>query len=223
MSLLKILIADDHYLIRDSLKRVVERIASDINICEAGNGTEVLQLVSGMPQFDLILLDLYMPETNGFVLLAKLCDEYPDISVIILSASENSEHMRKALDCGAAGFIPKSTPHEIMINAIKLVLSGGVYIPQKILKKKNLLKNTDNTDTPAFGHFIPETEGELTVRQREVLVLLCEGQQNKEIARNLGLSEHTVKVHITAVFRSLGVTNRTQAVLAAKNLLNQHN
>lgn len=222
---MKILIADDHPLIREGLANSLRDIGGNPTILQAENGTEVLTIVAENNDFDVVLLDLFMPATDGFNLLQKLCDQYPDIPIIILSASNDKQHMRKSLDCGASGFIPKSTPHDIMLTAIQLVLSGGVYIPPSLLKQEEDGSTNEQAviqgSMPENQPNEPVVEG-LTQRQREVLKLLGKGQQNKEIARSLGLSQHTVKVHVAAVFRALGVTNRTQAVLAAQNITKSH-
>lgn len=216
---MNILIADDHVLIRDGINKSLSALSSDINILEAGCGADVLRLVKCSDKFDIILLDLIMPDTNGFELLRKLCNTYPDVPVVILSASEEYSSMRKSLDIGASGFIPKTTPREVMISAIKLVLSGGVYIPPDMINHKTTLIEVDDLP-PQFPSSVeqPDLLSKLTERQFEVLSLLGQGMQNKEIARTLGVSEHTVKVHVTAVLKLLGVNNRTQAVLAAQNL-----
>lgn len=221
--MLKVLVADDHYLIRDGLVKALGGLTTDLCVSEADSGSALLSLVSQDLNYDIILLDLFMPGTNGFDLLVRLGDDYPDIPVIILSASEDAQHMRKALDCGAAGFIPKSTPPSVMLNAIQLVLSGGVYLPPNLLRpnQEDPASSILTSDDIESKNSTSDQLCMLTERQREVLLLLSEGQQNKLIARQLGLSEHTVKVHVRAVFRTLGVSNRTQAVLAAQALLSK--
>lgn len=210
---MKILVADDHVLIREGIRNTVQTIADSVVIEEAGDGKHVLALLQASPDFDIILLDLYMPETDGFELLGKIADDYPNIPVVILSASDKKSDMRKVLDRGAFGFIPKSTSHDVMLHAIKLVMSGGVYVPPDLMKGGDEEEN--DTPTAIDDHELKET---LTDRQFDVLVLLAKGKQNKEIARSLGVSQHTVKIHVTAVFKALGVNNRTQAVLAAQKM-----
>lgn len=216
---MKALIADDHVLIREGIKHTLQEQFKDIVVLQAENGQAVETITAGHKDFDFILLDLMMPDTDGFALLSKLCDTLPDSPVVILSASEKHSHMRKALDLGAAGFIPKSTPYDVMIQALQLVLSGGVYIPPDMLKPETRI------DNPAGeSHYImPEEEREkilssLTNRQKEVLLLMSKGCQNKEIARLLGISEHTIKIHVTAILKALGVSNRTQVVIAVQEM-----
>jgi len=214
---LKVIIADDHHLIREGLSKTLRENWPDIVIQEAANGQGVLKLVSQSSDYQLILLDLFMPDSKGFSLLQKLCDNYTDIPVIILSASEDKKHIRRALDFGASGFVPKSTPPAIFVNAIKLVLSGGIYIPQNVVRRVNestvASQGHDGCATAIENKKINDC---LTKRQREVLELLAKGKQNKEIANFFGISENTVKLHVSAVFRALGVSNRTQAVIAAQ-------
>lgn len=209
---MKILVADDHALIREGIRNTLQGIADDVVIEEAADGRQVEELLASSPQFDIVLLDLYMPNTDGFELLGKLGDSYPDVPVVILSASDKKADMRRALDRGAFGFIPKSTSHDVMINAIKLVLSGGVYVPPDLMKADDA---ADSFSPSVYDH---ELKDALTDRQFDVLLLLAKGQQNKEIARSLGVSQHTVKIHVTAVFKALGVNNRTQAVLTAQKM-----
>lgn len=216
---MKALIADDHVLIREGIKHTLQEQFKDIVVLQAENGQSVEAITAEQKDFDFILLDLMMPNTDGFALLSKLCDTLPDTPAMILSASEKHSHMRKALDLGAAGFIPKSTPYDVMMQALQLVLSGGVYIPPDMLKPE-----THTEDLTGQSHYImPEEEKEkilssLTNRQKEVLILISKGCQNKEIARLLGISEHTIKIHVTAILKALGVTNRTQAVIAVQEM-----
>jgi len=227
-SSLKVLIADDHVLIRDGLKHRLQQFDHRIEICEGKDGNEVLEIIQQYNDINIILLDLYMPDTDGFQLLITLCDSYPDIPIIVLSSTEERSIMRKVLDIGAAGFIPKSTSHEVTMSAIQLVLSGGVYIPPSMLtdsSQQNELRisesritQTTNADFDIKNHKI---SNDLTGRQKDVFYLLIKGLQNKEIARSLGLSEHTVKIHVTAILKVLNVTNRIQAVLAVHNMTNK--
>lgn len=211
---LRVIIADDHHLIREGLSKTLSENWADIVIHEAANGQGVLKLVSRSNNYQLILLDLFMPDSKGFGILKTLCDHHPDIPVIILSASEDKKHIRRALDFGAAGFVPKSTPPAVMVNAIKLVLSGGIYLPQNIVQRSN--ESGIEVQIDACNNQNGKLNDSLTKRQREVLNLLALGKQNKEIANFYGISENTVKLHVSAVFRALGVTNRTQAVLVAQ-------
>jgi DNA-binding NarL/FixJ family response regulator len=152
-----------------------------------------------------------LPDRDGFSMLAELRERYPGIAVVVLSASNKDHDVRRALALGALGYIPKTTPLNVMLGALKLVFSGGTYIPPEILKRA-----TSPTGEDAALRS-PSTLG-LTERQIEVLALLREGKSNKAIARALGVSEPTVKNHITVIFKALKVTSRTEAVIASGKL-----
>lgn len=212
----KVLIADDHSLIREGMKQTFEQLLIDPQIYEASTASEVDALVAKNEKFSIIILDLRMPGADGIALVQRVCDHYADIPVVVLSASERKEDIRQAIDSGAAGFVPKSSGSEVMLNALRLILSGGTYIPRELLVASEENDLTVNADQVSPGFAIEEIEG-ITQRQRDVLRLVLEGMSNKQIARELGLSENTVKVHLSAIFRVIGVSNRTQAVIALKN------
>ncbi len=207
----KILVADDHALFRDGLRYVLARLGDDVEILEAKNCAEALALVGSRSDLDLVMLDLAMPGMDGLAGLRALRARSPAVPVVILSASEEPADMRQALDRGAMGFIPKSSTSSVMLSALRLVLSGGVYLPPAFLERHQ------SGTTPIAASSV-EALG-LTPRQHDVLRLLGQGQSNKEIARVLGLAEGTVKLHISAILRALGVHNRTGAVVAAARLL----
>jgi len=205
----KILIADDHALFRDGLRYVLSRLGDDVETLEANDCAQALAVVAERADLDLILLDLAMPDMNGLAGLRALRELSPAVPVVILAASEEPADMRLAIDGGAMGFIPKSSTSEVMLDALRLVISGGVYLPPAFLERFQAGK-TSASSLDALG---------LTPRHHDVLRLLGKGQSNKEIARVLGLAEDTVKHHISAILRALGVENRTQAVVAAARLL----
>lgn len=211
---LNILIADDHDLVREGLKLTLGKLPEPVSFMEAGSADEVMQALADCPTINFIILDLHMPGANELELLATLCNEHPDIPVVILSAVEEPKVMQRTIDRGAAGFIPKSAANEVLVSALRLVLAGGVYIPTEIL-------NRPAVDTGSGPGRNTSVEATLTHRQIDVLDLLSNGESNKTIARKLGLSEHTVKIHITAIFRALGVNNRTEAALAYRALGSQ--
>jgi len=214
--MLKILIADDHMLVREGLISTLRHLSCDVQFTQAADGDQVMAHLELDSAFDLILLDLRMPGTDGFSLLGSICNMYPDIPVVILSASDDVQTMRKSLDRGASGFIPKSTNHEVMLSALNLVIAGGVYIPPDMLSEE-VPETAFDTGVIVAKNSI-EIRNRLTERQLEVLSLLAKGHQNKTIANSLGVSEHTIKIHVTAILKALGVKNRTQAVLAAQQL-----
>ena len=213
---LNILIADDHDLVREGLKQTLARLPSAITFIEAGSADEVRQALADFPPVSLVILDLHMPGANGLELLTTICNEHPDIPVVILSAIEESQVMQRTIDRGAAGFIPKSAANEVLVGALQLVLAGGVYIPNEILNKKAI----DTESVPGrTGNLLEPPK--LTDRQMDVLHLLSNGESNKIIARKLGLSEHTIKIHISAIFKALGVNNRTAAAIAYREIRSQ--
>lgn len=198
---MKILIVDDHALFRDGLSLVLQSLEYEVSILEAPNCDMAIQLVSEHSDLDLVLLDLNMPGKDSFEVLEMFTKSYPATPVVIISASTQREDIRRALDTGAVGFIGKDTTSAVMLNALRLIFSGGVYTPPGMAEPQVSTQNTDN-------HL------ELTPRQLQVLALLVKGGSNKLIASELSIAEATVKMHITSILKSLGVTSRTQAVLA---------
>jgi DNA-binding NarL/FixJ family response regulator len=162
-----------------------------------------------------------MPGANELGLLKSLCNTHPDIPVVVLSATENQHTMQRAIEHGAAGFIPKSCANSVLLSALQLVLSGAVYIPSEMLANAahDKIGTTRGTDSSRIGQN-PEaiTREAFTGRQMDVLELLASGHSNKVIARELEVSEHTVKIHLSAIFRILGVNNRTEAAIACREL-----
>lgn len=204
--MLKLLIVDDHALFREGLCHVLRELDEQADILEAPDYERALQHAAATPELDLVLLDLNMPGKDGFTALDSFATRYPTLPVVILSASSLRSDIQRALDAGAMGYIPKDTTSAIMLGALRLILAGGIYIPP----------NLAQADTPAASDR-PRNRSALTPRQLDVLALLVQGISNKDIATRLGLSEGTVKMHVTSIFRELGVSNRTQATLAAQN------
>ena len=210
---MKILVADDHALFRDGLRYVLARLADSVEILEAKDGGEALALAAAQPDLDLVLLDLAMPGMDGFAGLRALRARIPSVPVVIVAASEESSDIRVALDGGAMGFIPKSSTSDVMLSALRLVLSGGVYLPPALLNRLSTGKGLARKAAPTLDAL------GLTPRQHDVLRLLGQGKSNKEIAQTLALTEGTVKLHVSAILKTLDVDNRTQAVIAAARLL----
>ena len=192
---MKILIVDDHVLFRDGLKYVLDALGDDISILEAGTSDSSIPLLKANPDIDLLLVDLNMPGEGGLAVLKECRINYSMIPVVIVSGSKHKQDIQQAMDMGAMGFIPKDINSRLMINILQLVLSGGLYFPQII----------SSDDRALF-----------TPRQREVLEFIVEGYSNKVIAAKMGISEATIKMHVTAIFKILEVTNRTQAAMTAK-------
>lgn len=208
---MRILIGDDHVLFREGLRRLLEQLKEGSDFKEASNFDELLELCGGGEAFDLVLTDLRMPGWPGFSGIQMLRERQPDAKVVVVSASEAHHDVRDALEHGAAGYIPKSSSVKIMLSALDLIFSGGVYVPPTVLREGG---EASEGTRPAMPPADPALEQLLTQRQREVLDRLREGKSNKQIAHELGLSEGTVKIHMTAIFKSLGVRNRTQAAMA---------
>lgn len=205
---MRILIGDDHVLFREGLRRLLEQIKGESEFLEASNFNELLDMAGTGGPVDLVLTDLRMPGWPGFGGITMLRERQPNAKVVVISASEAHADVRDALEHGAAGYIPKSSSVKIMLSALDLVFSGGVYVPPTVLRDGG---ETEARPVPPAD---PALEQLLTQRQREVLERLREGKSNKQIAHELGLSEGTVKIHMTAIFKSLGVRNRTQAAMA---------
>ena len=197
---IKILVIDDHTLFREGLCHVLAGLEQHVSLLEAAEYDGALKQMAECQDLDLVLLDLNMPGKDGFAVLEHFSTLYPATPVVILSASSDYHDMQRSIDNGAMGFIPKDTSSVDMLNAIRLILAGSVYVPAS-LKARSVHNQAD-----------------LTPRQFQVLDLLVQGHSNKGIAAKLELAEATVKMHITAIMRKMGVASRTQAVLAAEKL-----
>jgi DNA-binding NarL/FixJ family response regulator len=210
---MKILVVDDHPLIREAVQAVVARLEPGATVLAASDSERGFAIAEREPDLDLVLLDLNMPGLAGIPALKAWRSRHPDIPVVVLSSAEDRQSVLAAIGAGAAGFIPKSSPNEVMLNALRLVLAGGKYLPPEVLTPVD----AKPARAPAEKILSLETLG-LTDRQAQVLKLIAEGKSNKLICRELDLAERTVKAHISAVFRALGVSTRTQAALAAAKL-----
>jgi DNA-binding NarL/FixJ family response regulator len=206
---MKILVVDDHLLIREALRGVLKELRSDAAVLESADSGQAMQLIAEHADIGLILLDLNLPDRDGLSVLAELRERYPATSVVVLSAQQDRGSVVKALDLGALGFIPKSAEREVMRAALELVFAGGIYIPPEILSRQEPVLSQSIPQPP-----VPPRDLGLTERQLEVLALMMRGKSNKAISRVLDLAEPTVKNHITALLRTLKVTNRTEAVIS---------
>lgn len=218
-SSMKILIGDDHLLFREGLCRLLEQMHHDTQFTEAGSFAEVAAACQHDDHFDVILLDLNMLGWPGFGGIRDIQALQPGTPVVVISASESLNDIRGALDHGATGYIPKSSSVKVMIGALNLVMSDGIYVPPMAIAFAADVNQHRRrpAESPASAADRAGLSG-LTQRQKEVLDCLRAGKSNKQIAYELGLSEGTVKIHVTAIFKSLGVKNRTQAVIATASM-----
>ena len=214
---MKILVVDDHALIREALHGVLKKLTRDAVILDASNCAQTVEAVASHPDISLILLDLNLPDRDGFSMLAELRERNPAVSVVVLSATQDRANVIKALDLGAMGYIPKSARNEVMLSALQLVFAGGIYIPPEVLAREHLSQTAPRASGVGRAIVSPADLG-LTDRQLDVLALMTQGKNNKLICRMLNLAEPTVKNHVTAILKALKVTNRTEAVIAVNEM-----
>ncbi|MBX9711553.1 MAG: response regulator transcription factor [Xanthobacteraceae bacterium] len=204
-----LVIADDHPLFRGALREAVASVVASARIDEAGSFGELTALLESEAELDLILLDLSMPGTSGFSGLIYLRAQYPAIPVVVVSASDDSDTIRRSMEFGASGFIPKRFGVETLREAIGKVMNGDVWIPSDI----DLSAGVDPDVTKLRDRLVT-----LTPQQVRVLMMLSEGLLNKQIAYELSVSEATIKAHVSAILQKLGVESRTQAVIVAAKI-----
>lgn len=204
-----IIIADDHPLFRGALRGAVGPVLGNATVIEAGSLDELAEKLGRGADADLILLDLNMPGVQGFSGLLSLRAQHPDVPVVIVSATEDPAVIRRAIEFGASGFIPKTLPIERIGEAIRAVLAGEVWVPAEID-----LNAPEDRETAELVRRLAT----LTPQQVRVLMMLSEGLLNKQIAYELSVSEATVKAHVSAILQKLGVESRTQAVIAASKI-----
>ena len=208
-----ILLVDDHALFREGLKFLLRGLDAALELDEAGDCAKALERAS-QRNYDLVLLDLKMPGRDGMDALRALREAVPSTPLVVLSGEENPDIVRAAIERGAMGFIPKSSTPEVLIQALRLVLAHGVYLPPAVLDNRvsvspPALSQAETADAKLLG---------LTPRQMDVLRCVIQGKPNKVIARELDVSEGTVKAHLSSVMHALGASNRTEAVYAAAKL-----
>jgi DNA-binding NarL/FixJ family response regulator len=211
MASFRIVIVDDHPLFRGALSQALNGAIGDATIAEAGSLDELAKMLQADSNCDLVLLDLSMPGVQGLSGLLFLRAQHPEIPVVIVSASEEPTIIRRAIDCGASGYVPKSQPVERIREAVRLVLDGGVWTPADV----DLGAAADRETTELVARL-----ASLTPQQVRVLMMLGEGLLNKQIAYRLGVSEATIKAHVSAILQKLGVDSRTQAVIAISKIDN---
>ena len=212
-----ILIADDHALIRTGLSALLAQQFSTSTILEAANAAQALQVANDTPSLDLALLDLFLQDMDGFTFLRQFCNTYPAVPVIVMSASTNPAHVRKVIDMGVSGYVPKSVSPEEFSGAIKRVMGGGVYIPDDKTLGAGVHENKVAVSSGS-ANSLDEVKDLLTARHMQILARIQCGRSNKQIAREYELSENTVKTHVSAVLKILGLANRTEAGILAEKL-----
>jgi DNA-binding NarL/FixJ family response regulator len=210
---MKILVVDDHALIREALRGVLKELKPDATVEEAATSRQALERIGDGADYELILLDLNLPDADGLEILTTLGERHAGLPVVVLSGSNDRETVARALELGALGFIPKSAPREVMVSAFNLIFAGGIYIPPEILAPRASAPKP-SAPMPAAKSMTAAELG-LTERQMDVLALMMRGKSNKAICRQLDLAEPTVKNHVTAILKALKATNRTEAVIAA--------
>jgi DNA-binding NarL/FixJ family response regulator len=207
----RLVIADDHPLFRGALREAVTGLFAHVDIGEAGSFDDVATLLERGGEVDLILLDLTMPGVRGFSGLMYLRAQYPSVPIVVVSANDDPAVIRRCMDLGTSGFIPKTLGIDEMRTAVKRVLEGGVWTPPDV----DLGSGADADTADLLARLTS-----LTPQQVRVLMMLSEGLLNKQIAYELTVSEATVKAHVSAILQKLGVDSRTQAVIAAARIEN---
>jgi DNA-binding NarL/FixJ family response regulator len=230
---MKVLLIDDHPLILAALQTVIQGLGDDVTVIGADSARAARQTLKKDAGFDLVLLDLQLGDADGFDVLSEFRAAYPALPVVVVSASDRASDVIRSIDLGAMGFVPKRSSNELLFEALRQVMSGGIYVPPMTLGSERAA-----APPPPAGDTVPSfmqrvggaaAQGDhqtqpslaslgLTPRQTEVLALLLQGQPNKLIARELKLSVETVKDHVAAVLRALNVGSRTQAVLAVSQM-----
>ena len=232
---MKALLIDDHPLILSALQSVIQGLGSDVGVVGVATARAARETLAADPNFDLVLLDLQLADQDGFELLGELRAAYPALPVVVVSASDRSTDVIRAIDLGAMGFVPKCASNDTLFQALSMVMSGGIYVPPMIMRS-HVASRSSAVPVAAHGWGMrledaptasdrkagpPLAALGLTPRQTDVLALLLQGQPNKLIARALNLSVETVKDHVAAVLRTLNVSSRTQAVLAISQMSHQ--
>jgi len=206
---MKILLADDHPLFREGVKPVLLKLDRRVTLIEADDYPSAFEAMHRAREVDLALLDLYMPGMSGLEGVIRFRAAFPDIPVVVLSAAEEVEDIKKLLAAGALGYVTKSSPSEVILGALQQVLAGGVYMPPSLLGQPA-------AGLPALSRNKYKTA--LSARHIQVLRELARGQSNRQIGDLLQVTEGTVKLHLSAIFRMIKVTNRTEAVLVAQKM-----
>ena len=226
---MKVLLIDDHPLILSALKSTILGLEGGVVVVDVGDAQSARDVLQDDSDFDLVLLDLRLADADGFDVLCEFRAAYPALPVVVVSASDRTSDVIRSIDLGAMGFVPKRSSNDTLFEALRMVMSGGIYVPPMNLGDERMDSDIFQDTSPGALRTLPKAvDGHqaaasldslgLTPRQTEVLHLLLQGKPNKLIARDLKLSVETIKDHVAAVLRSLGVSSRTQAVLAIGEL-----
>jgi len=232
---MKVLLVDDHPLILSALQTVIQGLGDHVSVVGAGSARAARETLAADNDFDLVLLDLHLGDADGFDLLVEFRATYPALPVVVVSASDRASDVIRSIDLGAMGFVPKRASNETLFDALRMVMSGGIYVPPISIGNERPRDRAEGDPVPGALNAIGEAAQAggfqqhpslaslgLTPRQTDVLALLLQGNPNKLIARELGLSVETVKDHVAAVLRALNVNSRTQAVLAVSQMTQAH-
>lgn len=232
---MKVLLVDDHPLILSALQGVIRGLGDDVTVVGVASAAELRNHLQHDPEFDLVLLDLQLGDANGFDVLAELRTQYPALPVVVVSASDRASDVIQAIDLGAMGFVPKRASNDMLFEALRLVMSGGIFVPPMSLggdyaaapppppseldTVPDVMRIGQQAEAAPFQQNATSLAAlGLTPRQTDVLAQLLQGKPNKLIAREMNLSVETVKDHVAAVLRALNVSSRTQAVLAVSQM-----
>jgi DNA-binding NarL/FixJ family response regulator len=231
---MKVLLIDDQPLILQALQSVIEGLGSDTTVVGAGSARAARDTLKADSDFDLVLLDLQLGDADGFDVLVEFRAKYPALPVVVVSASDRTSDVIRAIDSGAMGFVPKRASNDTLFEALHMVMSGGIYVPPMTMGSEAPSSKPEGDTVPSVLRVVREQAEDsgfqqqsplatlgLTPRQTDVLALLLKGHPNKLIARELHVSVETVKDHVAAVLRTLNVSSRTQAVLAVSQMTNQ--
>ena len=230
---MKVLLIDDHPLILSALQTVIASLDGGVEMVGVETAAAARQRLKDQDDFDLVLLDLQLGDASGFDVLEEFSSVYPALPVVVISASDRASDVIRSIDMGAMGFVPKRSSTEVLSQALRLVMSGGIYVPPMSLGSEAPAPAAPEVNSQAarlqqISQLATATEYQmqaglenlsLTPRQTDVLALLLQGKPNKIIARELGVSVETVKDHVAAVLKALGVNSRTQAVLAVSQMV----
>jgi DNA-binding NarL/FixJ family response regulator len=200
-------VVEDHALVREGMVLTLRRLDRRVDVLEASTAAEAFALIERHGDLDLILLDLLLPDANGLSLLHTVRGQSPMLPVIVVSALDDAGTIKRSIQAGANGFVPKSSPSDVLLDAVRAVLAGGLFVPEG-----SDAVGARGAETGAPGE---AKDLDLTIAQRRVFNLLVMGLSNREIGQSLGLTEGTVKIHVSKILRVLGVTSRSQAVIVA--------